>query len=196
MFLKFSVSFLFFILAVSCMHTGPLEGKNEPEASGSAVPEEKINVTPEDLALIEEAFEGCRKLALIEYDVDIIEERVGLDDYYLYMGDNIQEWGFVKSYFETYKEWTSYFSVTSELFRELFKIHCEKLGVPVAKIAEQRKAALNSKITKHEYLQWKSKLNGYLQVNVNRLERSCNFEQFDPSQKKSGKRNKKLLPKE
>ncbi|XP_050427504.1 uncharacterized protein LOC126837616 [Adelges cooleyi] len=175
MFLKFSVSFLFFILAISCMHTGPLEGKNDPEASGSAVPEEKINVTPEDLELIEEAFEGCRKLTLIEYDVDIIEERVGLDDYYLYMGDSNDQWEFVKSYFETYKEWPSYFSMTSDIFRDLFIIHCEKSGLSVSKIAEQRKAKLDSKITKKGYLDWKHKLNEYLQVYVKRWERSCNL---------------------
>ncbi|XP_050439741.1 uncharacterized protein LOC126845184 [Adelges cooleyi] len=160
MFLKFSLSFLFFILAVSCMHTGQPEGKNEPEASGSAVPEEKINVTPEDLALenlqingesddelIKEAFESIRIEVKKEFNDNFTSGNIGHYDYYFYMGENYIEWDFIYSYLENHKQGRSeYYWIDFLTFRDLFKIHCEKSGVPVAKIAEQRKVA----IVKHE----------------------------------------------
>ncbi|XP_050439749.1 uncharacterized protein LOC126845188 [Adelges cooleyi] len=147
MFLKFSLSFLFFILTVSCMHTGQPEGKTEPDALGSAVLEKKSEVTPEDLMLIDEAFVSIRKYVENEYVDHFTDDNIGLFEYYFYMGDNVEEWVFIRSYFESYVQGNMpvYFSISLKKFRDLFKIHCEKLGVPVAKIAEQRKAAMDEK---------------------------------------------------
>ncbi|XP_050427507.1 uncharacterized protein LOC126837617 [Adelges cooleyi] len=155
------------------MHTGQPEasgldapeGKTEPEASSSAIPEEKINVTPKDLAIIKEAFEVIRKEMSKVYNLRFIVEAIGYIDYYEYMGDNFEEWDFINSYYKIQHS-SEYYSITPDIFRDLFIIHCEKSGMPVAKVAEQRKAAmvgkegrftLNEKLSDYIYQKRKQK---------------------------------------
>ncbi|XP_050427502.1 uncharacterized protein LOC126837612 [Adelges cooleyi] len=123
------------------------EEKAELEASSSAVAEEKINVTPKDLELIDEAFASIRKLLEKEYDDDLTNGKIGPYDYYLYMGDNDNDWDFIRPYLENHiQDRSEYFCITSELFRDLFIIHCKKSGQPVAEIAEQKQIAMVKKV--------------------------------------------------
>ncbi|XP_050431467.1 uncharacterized protein LOC126840022 [Adelges cooleyi] len=141
MFFKFSLSFLICTIAVSCMHTG------QPEASGSAVSKEKTVLTPEDLRLIDEAFTNARKSVKVAQK-NTSNGCIAADNYYTYMSDNNDEYDFIASYLEDYleePESKQFYCIDLPKFRYLFNKHCELLEKPVAVIAEERKAAMETK---------------------------------------------------
>ncbi|XP_050433959.1 uncharacterized protein LOC126841492 [Adelges cooleyi] len=142
MFLKFSISFLFCILAVSCMNAG-----HKRKASHSAEPVLKTEEELEDEKIIETAFENCKKW--ITLNMDITLELISEFAYYGYMGDKKEDWNFIATYLEDLKpnDQKEHYNIgiNLELFTKLFKEHCKKSGVLVKHFAEEREAAVKRK---------------------------------------------------
>ncbi|XP_050433940.1 uncharacterized protein LOC126841484 [Adelges cooleyi] len=140
MFLKFSLSFLLLILAVSCMNEERKRKATHPDAPELRTEEQQL----EDKRTIEKAFENCIKWMSLKNGY--IHENISEHVYYRYMGDNQNDWDFIENYYLVFvpKEKEHYF-IDLELFTNLFIKHCQISGKPVKIVAEERAAAVKKK---------------------------------------------------
>ncbi|XP_050433958.1 uncharacterized protein LOC126841491 [Adelges cooleyi] len=138
MLLKISLSFLFFILTVSCMNS-------ERKRKATCLPELKTVEQLYDDTITENAFANCKKWAGIKDEET--DGCIPIFLYYLYMGDNVNDWNFIGSYLDQYNQ--GYLrqnnNIDALIFSDLFKMHCQIKGTPIDGFANDRKAVTDRK---------------------------------------------------
>ncbi|XP_050431422.1 uncharacterized protein LOC126839991 [Adelges cooleyi] len=129
------------------MNTDPLK------ATGSAEHEEKTQAELEkDDTIIDEAYKNAIKWVSSKKK---LTDGLSIWQYYSYLGDNEEDWNFIRLYFNEYIKrgyMGIHYHINSVMFRDLFKKHCELLRVTVEEFAEKRKALTDNKEIDNDHL--------------------------------------------